>query len=296
VRCRVCGREFSPSEFQVVVPGLGQGFDRVECALEASAMGLPAVSAPPAPPPVVVPAPPPVVVPAGLAAGAAAGAPAALAALSAEPARAPLLLGTNLALLGAGTAATIYLWLRVFGADATSVILPADSAAPPFERSTVAASIDLTPAATRTPAPESSVRGGDGQPAAQPVTPAPAPAAPAPAAGGGNGGPVLVVNPPPATPKPPASPPTVGPSPLPPRPAPPEEPEPPRSPPAPGEPGKPDDRGPGGGNGGGHGQPKPSKPDKPDKPDPGKGRGHEKDHEIPHGKGNGEKKGHGKHH
>lgn len=93
-----------------MVPGLGEGFDRVECALEASAMGLPAAT-PPAALPLAVAA-------VGLAAVAAAGAPAAAAATGAGPAGAPLLLGTNLALLAAGTAATIYLWLRVFSGDA----------------------------------------------------------------------------------------------------------------------------------------------------------------------------------
>ncbi|MGH3022475.1 MAG: hypothetical protein ACRDNI_02360, partial [Gaiellaceae bacterium] len=153
MNCPVCGREFSPDGFQIVVPGLGRGFDRVECAIEASVLGLPPAAPPPAPAVVGALAP----------AAAAAAAPAALGASSA-----PALVGANLALLAAGTAATIYLWLRVFGADATSVMVPADSAAPPFERSTVAASIDLAPAATRKPAPE---RTSARPPAAQPATP-----------------------------------------------------------------------------------------------------------------------------
>ena len=47
MRCRVCGREFDPRGFQVVVPGLGMGFDQVDCALEASAGGVPLVASPP---------------------------------------------------------------------------------------------------------------------------------------------------------------------------------------------------------------------------------------------------------
>lgn len=294
MRCRVCGREFSPSGFQVVVPGLGQGFDRVECALEASALGLPAIA-----PPAATGA---IVAPVAVAAGAATGAPPAVAAASGEAGRAPLLVGANLALLAAGTAATVYLWLRVFGADPTSLVLPADSAAPPFERSTIPAAIDLTPAATPRPRPEGSVRSGGSRSATEPATapPAPAPVSPAPGAGDDDGGPVLVANPPPATPKPPGSGPGLQPSPLPPPPAPPEEPERPRGSPRPDKPGKPDDRAPGGGGsggGGGHGAPQgpggsmePDKPAKPQKP------GHGKKHENPHGKGNGKKTGHGKHH
>ena len=47
MRCRICGREFDPRGFQVVVPGFGMGFDRVDCALEASAAGVPLVESPP---------------------------------------------------------------------------------------------------------------------------------------------------------------------------------------------------------------------------------------------------------
>src|SRR5919108_4192429 len=180
MRCRVCGREFSPSGFQVVVPGLGQGFDRVDCALEASALGLPAIA-----PPAATGA---IAAPVAVAAGAAAGAPAAAAAATGEVGRAPLLVGANLALLAAGTAATVYLWLRVFGADPTSLVLPAESAAPPFERSTVPAAIDLTPAAAPRPQPEGSVRGGGSRPATEPATASTLPAPVSPAPGADDGG------------------------------------------------------------------------------------------------------------
>ncbi len=34
-RCEVCGREFDPLAYQIVVPGLPGSFDRVDCALQA---------------------------------------------------------------------------------------------------------------------------------------------------------------------------------------------------------------------------------------------------------------------
>ncbi len=34
-RCEVCGKEFDPLEYQVVVSGLPGSFDRVDCALQA---------------------------------------------------------------------------------------------------------------------------------------------------------------------------------------------------------------------------------------------------------------------
>ena len=307
MHCRVCGREFDPNEFQVVVPGLGEGFHSVECAQAASALGLPPVVTPPVPA-VVGPLVPAAAAGAAVAGTAAAGAPAAAAASSA-----PAVVGANLALLAAGTAATIYLWLRVFGADATSVVLPTEGAAPAFERSSVPAAIDVGSAAGPRPQPESNVRGAGSPPATEPD----APTAVAPPGGSGDegDGPVLVATPPSPEPRQGGS----GPSVRPDRPSappstgkpepPPHEPPQPRKP---DKPAKPGDRGPGKGGGGGHGNPqppakpekppKPSKPDKPAKPakpdkphNPGKGP-REKDHTVPHGKGKGEKKGHGKHH
>jgi hypothetical protein len=75
-----------------------------------------------------------------------AAAPAALAAsaplvAAATEARRPLLIGANLALLAAGTAATVFLWFRVFGADPSAFELSdlSAGAAPAFERTTVPA-------------------------------------------------------------------------------------------------------------------------------------------------------------
>jgi hypothetical protein len=131
IRCRVCGREFDPGRFQVVVPGLGQGFDRVECAEEARTL-----LGPEAAPPAAVVHPFPAAAPAALASA------TPLAAAAAD-ARRPLLVAANLALLAAGTAATVFLWFRVFGADPAAFELsdPGLAAAPAFERSTIPAQI-----------------------------------------------------------------------------------------------------------------------------------------------------------
>jgi hypothetical protein len=93
--CRVCGRAFDPNGFQVVVPGLGQGFDRVECAEIALARGVAPAAPPAAPLPAVVkPFPAPAL-----------GAAAAPVATVLD--RRPFLLGANVALLAAGTAVTV---------------------------------------------------------------------------------------------------------------------------------------------------------------------------------------------
>lgn len=268
--CRVCGREFNPHGFQVVVPGLAQGFDRVECALEASALGLPPTSS--GTPLAAVLGPP---LPAALPAG---HAPVAFAA--GEQARPPLLVSANLALLAAGTATTIYLWLRVFGADVAPLSLPLESATAPFSQGTVAAAIDLSPAPEARPQPESAANGGLTGPVATPAA-----AGPAPAASGGGGG-TLVSNP--TKPKPSKSKPSGGgggggssqttaapvarPVPPPPPPPPPAAPAPRRSAPSPGNPipipPPPPGRAPGGG------QPDHGPPQMPGAPgNPGGGRG-----------------------
>ena len=142
MRCAVCGRDFNPRGFQVVVPGLGRAFDRIECAAEASESGLaPAAGAAALDPalmaaPVTAPAPP---------RAPAAVAPAALA-TSAGIVRAPLLSSGNLVLLAALTAGTVFLWLRVFAPGDLSISLPGGSAAPSFERGTVPAVIASPPA------------------------------------------------------------------------------------------------------------------------------------------------------
>jgi hypothetical protein len=155
-----------------------------------------------------------------------AGVPAGMA--RAETARPSFLAGANLALLAAGTAATIYLWLRVFGVDPGPIPFPAANTSDAFARSTVAATIDLSPAPEARPQPESSVRGGGSQPATSP---------PATTTASGDGSGTLVSNPTPAKPRPSsqAGGPIVRPTvpPPPPAPTPPPEPGPTRSAPVP---------------------------------------------------------------
>jgi hypothetical protein len=161
MRCAICGRDFNPRGFQVVVPGLGRGFDRIECALEASESGLApaagaaAVDTALTAAPVTAPATPRA--PAALA-------PAAFA-TGTGIVRAPLLSSGNLVLLAALTAGTVFLWLRVFAPGDLSISLPGGSAAPSFERGTVPAVIASTPAGPLTrPVADGAVR-ADGLPA-----------------------------------------------------------------------------------------------------------------------------------
>jgi hypothetical protein len=230
--CRVCGREFDPRGFQVVVPGLGMGFDRVECALEASATGVPLIASPP---PLPLAAPRPALALPAVAMAGAAPLPVAGAA-SVGP---PMLVGANLALLAAGTAATIYLWMRVFSPDAAFQPASAEHAAVAFARSTVSAEVDLASGPTARPQPEVVVfDNGPGAPGAANAGPDavtvsnPARATtrtasgftgqkPAPSKGGGSGGPVVRPTAPPAPPppppeEPPAPPPRQTPTPAPP--------------------------------------------------------------------------------
>ena len=135
-----------------MVPGLKHGFDRVDCALEASAVGEPPARSI-EPSRSVVRA-----LPAATAAmPALAGGPPTM--VTAESVRPQLLAGANLALLAAGTAATIYLWLRVFGADVGPLSFPAANASEAFGRTAVPASIDLSPAPVILPEPEHTIRG-----------------------------------------------------------------------------------------------------------------------------------------
>jgi hypothetical protein len=125
--CQVCGRSFDPLGFQVVVPELGRGFDRIECAQTARALAGPGSRVAGAPLVAIEP----------LAAGlvpAAAGSASALRPLGASAAM--------LGLLGAGTAAAVFLWLRVLGADPSSYTLGRLSAPPAFGHETVQAQVE----------------------------------------------------------------------------------------------------------------------------------------------------------
>jgi len=208
------------------------GFDRVECALEASATGVPLIESPPPLP--VAAARPALALPAVAVAGA-----ATLPVARAASERPPMLVGANLALLAAGTAATIYLWMRVFSPDAAFQSSPVEHAAAAFARSTVSAEIDLASGPTARPQPEVVVFGnGPGTAgAANESSEAVAVSNPArvttrtasgstgqkptPSKGGGSGGPVVRPTPPPAPPppppeEPPAPPPRQTPTPAPP--------------------------------------------------------------------------------
>jgi hypothetical protein len=41
-RCTICGNDFRDTGYQVLVPELGQTFDRIDCALEARRRSSPA--------------------------------------------------------------------------------------------------------------------------------------------------------------------------------------------------------------------------------------------------------------
>ena len=143
--------------------------------------------------------------------------------------------GANLALLAAGAAATIYLWLRVFSPDAAILLVPAENAAVAFARSSIAAELDLTPEPAARPQPEMVAFGGGSGELAPPAAgseavavsnrgrvttrTASSPNEPAPS-GGGSGGPVVRPASPPAPPpppeEPPAPPPRQAPAPAPP--------------------------------------------------------------------------------
>ena len=152
--CRICGRQFDPLGFQVMVPGLPLGFDRVDCALEASALDPPSPRAVEPVPAAVRALPTTVAIVPALAGG-----PGLAPMARAESVRPQLFAGANLALLAAGTVLTIYLWLRVFGADAGPFAFPAANASEAFGRTAVAAAIDLTPEQQIRPEPENTIRG-----------------------------------------------------------------------------------------------------------------------------------------
>jgi hypothetical protein len=131
--CQVCGRSFDPRAFQVVVPELGRGFDRLECAQTARALAGPGSR---------VAATPLVAIVEPRAAGlmpAAAGSTRALRSLATPAA--------TLGLLAAGTAAAVFLWLRVLGVDPSSYTLGRLSAPPAFGHQTVQAQVEPAPPA-----------------------------------------------------------------------------------------------------------------------------------------------------
>jgi hypothetical protein len=134
--CQVCGRSFDPLGFQVVVPELGRGFDRIDCARRARTTASPSRRF--AAVPLVA-----------LAAPAAAAAPVASVRRYAPGYR---LLGSTAATLGllvAGTAAAALLWVRVVGTDTSSYTLGRLTAPPAFGHDRVQAQVEA--ASTPTP-------------------------------------------------------------------------------------------------------------------------------------------------
>jgi hypothetical protein len=134
--CQICGRSFDPFGFQVVVPELGRGFDRIDCAKSARALAGPGSR---------IAAAPLVALAAPVAATAAL--PARAAAIAAPV---PRVLGSTAATLGilaAGTAAAVLLWMRVVGTDTTSYTLGRLTAPPAFGHKTVRAQIAPAPQA-----------------------------------------------------------------------------------------------------------------------------------------------------
>jgi hypothetical protein len=132
--CQVCGRSFDPLGFQVVVPELGRGFDRIECAHSARTLAGPG-SRVPANPLVAITEP----------------FDAALGPAAAGPLSALRPLGTPAATLGllvVGTAAAALLWLRVLDADPSSFTLGRLSAPPAFGHQTVQTHVEAAPTRT----------------------------------------------------------------------------------------------------------------------------------------------------
>jgi hypothetical protein len=128
--CQVCGRSFDPLEFQVVVPELERGFDRIDCARSARTMASPGSRFAAAP---IL----------------ALATPAAPVAFAARSSRAPRLLGSTAATLGllaAGTAAAALLWVHVVGTDTSSYTLGRITAPPAFGDDRVQAQIQAAPA------------------------------------------------------------------------------------------------------------------------------------------------------
>jgi hypothetical protein len=171
--CDICGTEFDPLGFQVVVPELGAGFDRIECARQARQLA--SAGTPPAILPLAAIAEP---VPAHGGAG---------LPLAFDGERRPAFGTAALGLLAAATAASVFLWLRILGADPSSFSFPGSLAPSAVERRAVAAEIVAVPEAQGAPAatrPETATTSAGSTDDGVLAPPASAPAVPA-AVGGG---------------------------------------------------------------------------------------------------------------
>ena len=132
--CQVCGRRFDPLGFQVVVPELGRGFDRIECAQSARTLAGPGSRLAATPLAAIVEPLPAALMPAAV------GSAPALRLLGAPAA--------TLGLLAAGTAAAVFLWLGELGADPRSYTLGRLSAPPAFGHQTIQAHVEAGPPRT----------------------------------------------------------------------------------------------------------------------------------------------------
>jgi hypothetical protein len=132
--CQVCGRSFDPLGFQVVVPELGRGFDRIECAQSARTLAGPGSRLAATPLVAIVEPVPPALMPAAV------GSASALRPLGTPAA--------TLGLLAAGTAAAVFLWLNALGTDPSSFTLGRLSAPPAFGHQTIQAHVEPAPPRT----------------------------------------------------------------------------------------------------------------------------------------------------
>jgi hypothetical protein len=173
--CQVCGRSFDPLGFQVVVPELGRGFDRIECAQSARTLAGPGSRLAATPLAAIVE---PV--------------PAALVPAAVGSARALRPLGTpaaTLGLLAAGTAAAVFLWLNALGTDPSSFTLGRLSAPHAFGHQTIHAHVEPAtpragPAERKAPDRAAPVTVVQFVTAPSPTAPSPTGFAPAPATDG----------------------------------------------------------------------------------------------------------------
>jgi len=129
--CQVCGRSFDPLGFQVVVPELGRGFDRIECAQSARTLAGPGSRLAATPLVAIVEPVPAALVPAAVG--------------SASALRPPGTPAATLGLLAAGTAAAVFLWLNALGTDPRSFTLGRLSAPPAFGHQTIRAHVEPAP-------------------------------------------------------------------------------------------------------------------------------------------------------
>jgi hypothetical protein len=119
--CQVCGRSFDPMGFQVVIPELGRGFDRIECAQTARLLATPGSRIAAVPVAAVI-------------------APITAATIAPVLGLRPLTTpAATLGFLAAGTAVAALLWVRVLGTEPAAFPFLSASAPPAAASETVKA-------------------------------------------------------------------------------------------------------------------------------------------------------------